>query len=113
MEHKLYNLKKLDTISSGNRLFKQAMIELFISVSSSSLKEIKSAFEDKNHDKVKQLAHRLKPSITSMGITSIEMDILKLEQGSLSKTEMQQTINKVEKTIEQVNKQLEKISLNK
>jgi len=109
-DNELFDLSKLEAIAPGNSSFKQNMVQLFISVSTTSLQEMQLAFEQKNVDEIKRLAHRLKPSINSMGITSLQEDIKQLELGVLSETEMGKSIGKLKSVLGQVNKALESIN---
>ncbi|MBD8488972.1 response regulator [Echinicola sp. CAU 1574] len=108
---KLYDLEKLKALSPGNKLFQQKMIDLFKTLSSSSMQEIKDAYKSSNREQIKKIAHRMKPSISSLGITSIQQDIRKLEEGNMSDENIQKSINKIDKVIEEVNQELEHIQL--
>ena len=74
-----YDLSKLEEIAKGNKQFINKMVKLFIKDSASSVTQIKNAFEDGDFSKVKAIAHRIKPSIDNMGISSLKNDIREIE----------------------------------
>lgn len=78
-ENKLYDLKILNDISRGNKDFVQKMVMLFMKQSPVSVNEIKKAFEENNLEKVRSIAHRMKPTIGNMGISSLAADIRRIE----------------------------------
>lgn len=77
---KLYDLGPLREMSRGNNEFINKMITLFIEQASMSLNEMNAAHNIKDYDTICKLAHRLKSSIDSMGITSLKKEIRELEK---------------------------------
>lgn len=78
-EKKLYDLEKLKEASRGNDEFVKKMIRLFITQAGISLQQIQKAFEEKDFKTVKEVAHRIKPSLDNMGINSIKQEIRDIE----------------------------------
>ncbi|MBL7911959.1 MAG: PAS domain S-box protein [Bacteroidia bacterium] len=76
----LYDLGPLKEMSRGNSEFMNKMITLFIEQANISLNEINAAHGIKDYDTVCKVAHRLKSSIDSMGITSLKKEIRELEK---------------------------------
>ncbi|WP_186755534.1 response regulator [Echinicola salinicaeni] len=107
----LYDLDKLHRICSGNVEFMQNMISLFVQVSESSLKEMKAAIRQQELVEVQRIAHRLKPSLNSMGIVSVLKEIDFLEKAKPSEEETLRILNKLETVIGEVNKELKKLKL--
>ncbi len=83
-KNELYDLSKLREISKGNSAFVEKMIKLFSDQAPSSVKEIREAYGQKDLEKVKAVAHRLKPSIDNMGIHSLTKEIRQIETLALS-----------------------------
>ena len=75
----LYNLHKLEKLSKGNSAFLKKMCRLFVKLTPDYLKQINDLYEERNISSLKELAHKMKPSIDYMGITSLKQDIKDLE----------------------------------
>ncbi|MFM6925615.1 MAG: PAS domain S-box protein, partial [Ferruginibacter sp.] len=75
----LYELSALNEIAKGNETFMKKMLQLFVDQAPAAVDEIKQAFATGDLAKVKSAAHRIKPSIDSMGIVSIKQDIRNIE----------------------------------
>lgn len=82
--HALFDLGKLREIGKGNQAFIDKMIKLFSEQAPLSVQEIKEAYDQKDLEKVKAVAHRLKPSIDNMGIHSLTKEIRQIETLALS-----------------------------
>jgi len=67
-----YNLTQLTTLSRGDEEFVRKMIEIFLQHTPPALKEIKEALTQKEYLTVGRIAHRIKPSIESMGISQLD-----------------------------------------
>jgi len=74
-----YNLQKLEKLSKGNTAFLKKMCNLFVKLTPDYLKQINRLYEERNISSLKKLAHKMKPSIDYMGITSLKQDISDLE----------------------------------
>jgi CheY-like chemotaxis protein/HPt (histidine-containing phosphotransfer) domain-containing protein len=75
----LFDLSRLEEIAKGDQQFVNKMVKLFISEATSSVAQIKIAYQDGDFSKVKAIAHRIKPSIDNMGISSLKNDIREIE----------------------------------
>jgi len=98
----LYDLSKLEEIAKGNKQFVNKMVNLFIKEAASSVSQIKIAFQDGDFSKVKAIAHRIKPSIDNMGISSLKNDIREIEKHAeiyLSSKQLDTLITKLETKI--------------
>lgn len=105
----LYNLAQIIEISRGSASFIDKMVDLFISQSSISIQEMKLAFQEQDFDKMKKIAHRMKPAIFNMGI-KLDKEIEVIEEfskNSQTAEKLQNVLYKVENTIDQVIKQLQ------
>jgi HPt (histidine-containing phosphotransfer) domain-containing protein len=81
------------------------MIDLFIQQTPAAVKEIVEAYEAGDFAKVKAVAHKMKPSIDNMEISSLVSDIRQIEalalQGKRSE-ELGILISKLDEVIEKV-----------
>jgi len=102
---KLYDLNKLKELSRGDKEFIKKMISLFVEQAKVSLDEINFAYKLNDHDKIHKVAHRLKPSIDNMGISSLKKEIRELE--SLAKDQM--NVKELSPLIEYLNTTLLKV----
>ena len=63
LPEKLVDLSKLETATGGNSDFMSKMIQLFIDDTPPQVESMKTALEKNDHDTVRNIAHKLKPSI--------------------------------------------------
>jgi len=71
-EEKLYDLTMVQTISGGDLSFVKRMVQLFIDTVPPSMAELQKETTQQNWLQVSKLAHKLKATIDSMGITRIK-----------------------------------------
>jgi len=76
----LYELSKLEKISQGNTFFVEKMVRLFIDHIPSSVREIEKAAKENKFDTVRAVAHKIKPTIDNMGISSIYTVVREIEK---------------------------------
>ncbi len=110
---KLYDLSKLKAISRGNDDFIKKMLELFIEEIPKSLDQMQAAYKNADWKTVGSVAHKIKPSIQNMGITSLVNDIQSIENAGKEKPdpiEIEKLINKVQYILDNIIEQL-RISL--
>ena len=102
---KLYNLSNLKKISQGNDDFVTKMINLFIEQSVISTKELNDAFANADFEKLGKVAHRFKPSVDSLEISSCYKEIREIERLAAeenSSVELKNLISEFNKVIEKV-----------
>jgi HPt (histidine-containing phosphotransfer) domain-containing protein len=75
----LYDLSKLWDISRGKQSFVEKMINIFITETANAVRDIKTAYEKNDIEKIGSIAHKIKPSLYNLNINSIREEILKLE----------------------------------
>tara|TARA_R110002049_G_scaffold16388_8_gene65343 strand:+ start:688 stop:3516 length:2829 start_codon:yes stop_codon:yes gene_type:complete len=75
----LYSLEKLSTISRGDQTFISKMVAIFIQQTSSAIEEMKEAEATNDYDRIRKLAHKLKPSLDNLQIDSLKETVRKLE----------------------------------
>ncbi|HEX8461153.1 MAG TPA: response regulator [Segetibacter sp.] len=101
----LYNLVKLEEIASGNRDFLVSLAKIYLTTLPVNSGEMVAAAEKAEWDKVSKLAHKLKSTIDTMNMHSIQSDIRTLEIDAKNKvniaalpalaTKVDDVINKV------------------
>lgn len=106
---KLYDLKQLEELSSGNNEFIIEIISIFLSDAPKQLDEIKHSFDENNFDELTRLAHKLKPSIDLLGINAIAKDIRVIEGYSKNGTHINELSNLIENVHITINKTIEEL----
>ncbi|MBF2707566.1 PAS domain S-box protein [Flavobacterium soyangense] len=76
----LYNLTSLLNLSRGNNEFVGKMIGVFVEQTTEVIEKISAAIPVDDFMEVNRLIHKIKPSVESLGITSIIKDIKLLEK---------------------------------
>jgi len=76
----LYSDEKIVGMSRGNNQFVTKMIDLFVTDTPVAIENIKTSIDNKDYQRVKAIAHRIKPSFKMMCVDSIEDDIKNIEQ---------------------------------
>jgi hypothetical protein len=85
-EEKLYDLTMVQTISGGDMSFVKRMVQLFIDTVPPSMAELQKETAEQNWLQVSKLAHKLKATIDSMGITKIK-DVVRAVEANGKKGE--------------------------
>lgn len=105
----LYSLEKLKSIAQGDEAFISEMIEIFIEQAQLSIRQFKEAEISGDIDAIKKVAHRLKPSVDSLQIHSINSLIREIEKDCHilnSKNELKVKLEFLETTLNAVIYQL-------
>jgi signal transduction histidine kinase/FixJ family two-component response regulator len=101
----LYDLTGLHEIARGNADFITKMVDIFVQQTPAAVEAIKTAYFTGELEIVKNTAHKIKPSIDNMRITSLKNEIREIEilAGTNSKSErLEDLISLLEKTITKV-----------
>lgn len=77
---KLYDLTMIREIAHGNNDFVKKMMMLFIDTMPPALAEMKQHLADHNWANLGAVAHKIKPSIDTMGIDLLKEDIRSIEK---------------------------------
>jgi PAS domain S-box-containing protein len=106
----LYNLTSLLKISNNNEVFMKNIIHLFIDHIPSSIAEIQKAIHDKDFNKVRKTAHRIKPNLLNFGIVSIKEDVQQLVDldADINPAELEDIISRIAYTVDLVAADLKK-----
>jgi PAS domain S-box-containing protein len=76
---KLYSLAMVEAISGGDTEFVKRMVKLFLDTMPESLSEMDAALKDGRWEALGKLAHKLKSTIDSMGITELKQVVRTIE----------------------------------
>ena len=106
----LYSLLKLEEIAKGNQEFIHKMIQLFLDQTPVAIENMKLAYQAEEFSEVKAIAHRIKPSIDTLGIRSVKNDIKDIEKNAehyKTSIQLESLILKLDQVLNQVYKELE------
>lgn len=108
----VFDLTKLEKISRGNIEFINKMIALFIETAAATIIELKQAYQNNEFEKIRKIAHRIKPSIENLEISSLKNEIIDIEMNAetYQKSEqLEHLILKVEQVLNEVISKLKPI----
>lgn len=81
----LYDLTQIQQISRGDRMFEKRIIELFIVLINKHIHQLDTARINGEIESIKNIVHKLKSSVSQMGIVSLMEDFLNIELIDTSK----------------------------
>ncbi|MBN9299882.1 MAG: PAS domain S-box protein [Filimonas sp.] len=103
MEEKLYDLTALEAMGRNNPDFMKQVLSIFIEEATESMDGIKEAYAQADMERIRQLAHKMKPSVANMGINNIVADLKQVENYPAYNTdELKGVIEKIAHTITKV-----------
>jgi PAS domain S-box-containing protein len=113
-EEKLYDLNMVQTISGGDAGFVKKMVQLFLETVPPSMADLQKDTAEQNWVNVSKLAHKLKATIDSMGITRIKEVVRTIETNGKKGEELdkipgqvQEVINVLEACMKQLKRDFE------
>ncbi len=83
-ENLLYDLTYLNDVSHGDSQFIDKMLILFVSSVPTFTKDLKVAFENKDFEKVKIIAHSIKPTLDNLKVYSLKKLVRLIENNDYS-----------------------------
>jgi HPt (histidine-containing phosphotransfer) domain-containing protein len=83
-DEKLYDICMIDRLCRSNQDQVKKMVSVFIKEIPAAIAEIKDAFANRDFTSVKNITHRIKPTLSYYAIIKIEKDIHRIE--ALAKT---------------------------
>jgi PAS domain S-box-containing protein len=110
----LYDLSQLKSISRDNDEFVKKMVNIFISISRENCEILQKALEKGDIEILNKTAHKIKPSIEQMGISSLKDTVRKLEKYKIengSEEELKNLVKQLTSTLLEVAETLEKNEL--
>ncbi len=96
INNKLYNLDKLIKMVGGDVGYAHKMIEIFIGQTETALVQIKEAYAEKDMEALYQVTHKIKPSLSSMGIDTLYDAIREVEQQAKERLDSKELSAKVD-----------------
>ena len=82
-EQQLYDLSSLKSISRGNEVFMQKMVNIFCEQTPLMLRDIEAANLIHDLDRIRKIAHQMKPSIDNLNIVSIKQLVRDIENNTV------------------------------
>jgi HPt (histidine-containing phosphotransfer) domain-containing protein len=104
-EDQLYDLTSLRAISRGNEAFVQKMVNIFCDETPVMVENIEKGFKSRNVATMKEIAHKMKPSIDNLNIVRLKQlirDIEQIEKDSFDVTIMTENVEKLKHTVKLV-----------
>lgn len=75
----LYDLQLIHKMCRGDEAKIAKMVAVFINQISEALQEIRAAYSEKDFSTIKKLTHKIKPTLTYFGTSSLEKELVDLE----------------------------------
>jgi HPt (histidine-containing phosphotransfer) domain-containing protein len=110
-DEKLYDLCMIEQLCRGNQEKVKKIVQVFIEQIPQSVEEIKSAYSKRDFLVIKNVAHRIKPTLSYYAIIQVEKDIQlieKLAKEELATPELEVKIKKLDTVINQIVEQMKK-----
>jgi len=86
---KLYDLSMVESIAGGDENFVKKMVQIFLDTMPASVEQLQKELNKQNWDSLSKLAHKMKSTIDSMGITSLKDVIRAIEANAKHKHELE------------------------
>ncbi|MCB9240277.1 MAG: Hpt domain-containing protein [Flavobacteriales bacterium] len=102
-EEQLYSLEQLEAMSAGDEAFINKMVEMFIHMTPEAVDRMVTSLANDDLEDVGAAAHKIKPSIDMMGITSLRQKIRDLEQWGKNRTNVDQIPDLLDDVIHTLN----------
>jgi len=83
MEHRLYNLKKLNELAQGDKNFVRDMVVMFVENVTSSVNDIYSLKPVENWKKIGEIAHKLATNFAYLGADKLQTIAADIEKSIL------------------------------
>lgn len=108
----LFSTNKLYTLSKGNEEFVKKMIRLFIETAPENVRRLKEAFDNKDFQTLKGVAHTMKPNLDMFDIKCLYATIRSVEANAGKEEnldDLQKDVDEVVATLDEVMKELAKL----
>ncbi len=102
----LYDITELEQMAQGNNEFITKMVSVFLETTSESLDQLLEAFAGKDLQTVSAIAHKIKPSIDLMGITSLHDVVRDIEMRAKNGEELSELVGKLDGDLKLVFKEI-------
>ena len=81
--HQITDLTYLNDLADGNFDFVAEMINMFLNSVPQSVSDLSAAIDNNDWDKVKSIAHRIKPSFGFVGVKNIQEILNQMERNAM------------------------------
>lgn len=85
---KTVDLSYLKEVSNNNQTFIQEMVETFLSTIPKSIEEIQSSTKSKNYEALAKAVHKIKPSLTLIGLSNLKDQAAEIESKARQKKDI-------------------------
>ncbi|MGI9552925.1 MAG: Hpt domain-containing protein [Aurantibacter sp.] len=75
----IYSLDKISEMADGDQDFINSVVSVFLEEVPQDLQDLEQALEQKNHERVYQLAHKIKPNVDLLGMEQTRAAALEIE----------------------------------
>jgi HPt (histidine-containing phosphotransfer) domain-containing protein len=75
----IYSLDKINEMADGDQDFINSVVSVFLQEVPQDLQDLEQALEQKNHERVYQLAHKIKPNVDLLGMEQTRAVALEIE----------------------------------
>jgi len=75
----IYSLDKINEMAEGDQEFINSVVSVFLEEVPQDLKDLELALEQKDHERVYQLAHKIKPNVDLLGMEQTRAAALEIE----------------------------------
>jgi len=106
---KITDLTYLKEASADNKIFLREMIEIFLKQTPGLIAGLRKASIEKDWAEFRKIIHKLKPSITMMGIHELEADIIKIDNAVKKGIEIEQLPGLLQKFDDVCNRSYEEL----
>jgi HPt (histidine-containing phosphotransfer) domain-containing protein len=96
------DLTYLKQIADGNDAFIIEMLEMFLNKTPQALEEMNTYFKEQNWQELRQIAHRIKPSFTYIGLPDIQKTLSEIERMTIETPQEPQIVNDLLVRVDQV-----------
>ena len=97
MDHKLYNLKKLEEIGQGDQIFIRDMVVTFVENVTTDVGSIQSLKSLENWTAIGETAHKLASNFAYLGAAGLREQALSIEKSVLNDNDLTGIAEKTEK----------------
>jgi len=84
------DLTYLKELANGSNQFMNEMLTLFIAQTPEALDNIEKHFQNKDWKSLRGTVHKMKPSVSFMGLKAIENDVRRIEEAAANETGLDQ-----------------------
>jgi CheY-like chemotaxis protein len=87
---RISNLSYIESISNGDQTFVLKMVEIYLEQTELFLRQLLEAYEQKDWDVIRHIAHKIKPSLRMIGLSDIGSILNTIEQSTEEMKDLEQ-----------------------